>query len=181
MKVESEGGVELDFVAIVNQYEAPLLRYVAGLLPADAGEEAEDIVQNAFLRLHGQVGKNGEDSVRNMRTWLYCVSRNLVMDARRKAVSARKARERLEKEADLSPAGEDMLDELTRREACEQAMAALGDLPDKQREAVFLKVTQDLKLREIAAIMDTSVSGVAYHLNNGMRALATQLKRQGAI
>ena len=58
--------------------ESPLLSY-ALRLAADAGV-AEDIVQEAFMRLHAQF-----DEVREPRRWLYRTVHNLALNHRRQA------------------------------------------------------------------------------------------------
>jgi RNA polymerase sigma-70 factor (ECF subfamily) len=56
--------------------ESPLLSY-AVRLSGDAGA-AEDIVQEAFMRLHAQF-----DEVREPRRWLYRTVHNLALNHRR--------------------------------------------------------------------------------------------------
>src|SRR5271169_7013249 len=58
--------------------ESPLLSY-ALRLAGDAGV-AEDIVQEAFMRLHAQF-----EEVREPRRWLYRTVHNLALNHRRKA------------------------------------------------------------------------------------------------
>ena len=58
--------------------ESPLLSY-ALRLAGDAGV-AEDIVQEAFMRLHAQF-----DEVREPRRWLYRTVHNLALNHRRQA------------------------------------------------------------------------------------------------
>ena len=176
------GERQLDFAVIVKRYEAPLLRYVGNLLPSGTAEKTEDIVQETFLRLHRQTEKRGEDSIKKLSTWLFRVAHNLVMDARRKRLRETKAQKIL---ADETPGGatggDGIMDNLVQREACERAMAELAELPEKQREVLLLKITQDLKLREIAEVMDISISNVAYHMNLGLQRLSRRLKTAGVI
>ena len=164
----------------MEQHEAALLRYVAHLLPADAGEAAEDIAQEAFLRLHRQVETHGDGSVRKVSTWLFRVARNLAMDSRRRKLRDRKARKTLMETVEHTVEEvSDPGDDAARREMCARAMAELDALPDKQREVLVLRVVEDMKMREIAEVMDISISNVAYHLNNGLRQLAGRLKTAG--
>ena len=65
-------------VSAQQQYEERLLRY-ATRLTGDA-ELARDIVQETFARLCGESAKLNGD----LLPWLYTVSRNLAMDARRR-------------------------------------------------------------------------------------------------
>ena len=58
--------------------ESPLLNYALRL--ADERGAAEDIVQEAFMRLHAQF-----DEVREPRKWLYRTAHNLALNQRRDA------------------------------------------------------------------------------------------------
>src|SRR5512141_1804733 len=66
--------IEQAFVAL----ESPLLIYALRLLQVQA--TAEDIVQEAFMRLHAQF-----DEVREPRRWLYRTVHNLALNHRRQA------------------------------------------------------------------------------------------------
>lgn len=99
------GGGEptLCLTAAVERYETPLLRYAGQMLRGDH-EYAQDIVQEAFLRLHRQMGNDAmappdansdatnATTITNDkapgagaggRAWLYKVVHNLVIDALR--------------------------------------------------------------------------------------------------
>ncbi|HUU67996.1 MAG TPA: sigma factor, partial [Planctomycetota bacterium] len=62
-----------DFAAAVSEFETPLLRYVRQFFGNDA-ESAEEVVQEAFLRLHRQVEQHGAASIENMPSWLFRVA-----------------------------------------------------------------------------------------------------------
>jgi RNA polymerase sigma factor (sigma-70 family) len=140
--------IQLDLPALVSQYESPLLRYAGQLLrPNDS--EIEDIVQDAFLRLHKQVCQHGDQSVSHPGTWLYKVTRNLVMDTLRKRKVRNTGGTRIVQEAvdaglvdglSENSDGADTLGDLEYKEACDHALAELQKLPHKQKEAVLLKV-----------------------------------------
>ena len=79
--------------------ESPLLSY-ALRLAGDAGV-AEDIVQEAFMRLHAQF-----DEVREPRRWLYRTVHNLALNHRRQAgkiVLAQPARRRRRARQPMTP------------------------------------------------------------------------------
>ena len=168
-----------DFRAIVTPYETPLLRYLRRMTsPA----EAEDLAQEAFLRLHREVLRMGPGGVRKVGGFLFKIAHNLALDDRRR----RKARASLKERAarDLPPPEEDTPEGLAaviRRAACEKALEELKALPPKQRRVLLLKVVQDFKVREIAEITGMSVGNAAYHLNAALRELARRLKAAGVI
>src|SRR5215207_10543482 len=67
------GSIEEAFTAL----ESPLLIYALRLLQVRAS--AEDVVQEAFMKLHAQF-----DEVRQPRRWLYRTVHNLALNHRRK-------------------------------------------------------------------------------------------------
>ncbi len=189
----------MDFSEIVPQFESALLRYVGQLLrPNDP--EVEDIVQDAFLRLHRYVGKHGEGAVRNVQTWLYKVAHNLTMDTLRKRKVRKDGQARVVQDAvdagtvdglqsasspslhDASPGdGADALGQLEHREACQRAIEELHRLPEHQKEAVLLKLMQGMTIRQISEITGVSIGNVGYRINQGLAELSRRLKTAGVI
>jgi len=168
-----------DFRAIVQRYETPLLRYLRRMTSPG---EAEDLAQEAFLRLHREVLRTGPGGVRKIGGFLFKIAHNLALDDRRR----RKARASLKERAarDLPPPDENTPEGLAaviRRAACEKALEELKALPAKQRRVLLLKVVQDFKVREIAEITGMSVGNAAYHLNAALKGLARRLKAAGVI
>lgn len=191
----------IDFTCLVPRLESSLLRYVAQLL-GRADADLQDIVQDAFLRLHKQVHEHGDDSVQNVSTWLFRVAHNLTMDTLRK----RKVRKQTHlKMTGQSPASaqnasssssskgaaafdspkvqhdEDTLGDLERQEACTMAMSELATLPDHQRQALTLKMIEGLTIREIAVVTETSIGNVGYRISQGLAELSRRLKKAGVI
>ena len=177
--------VRRDFAGVVDAYETPLLRYARHLIgPNEA--DAEDVVQETFLRLHRHVERHGPQSVRNLARWLFHVTHNVALDSLRRKATHQKAREGLsgikgraaEIERGNSPEG---LTALVRRAACERALEELGKLPDEQRHVLLLKVIQDMTMRDIAHITGTLLGNVAYQLNQALKGLGRRLKAAGVI
>lgn len=199
MANDSASTTQLDFTEIVPRYECALLRYVGQLLrPSDP--DVEDIVQDAFLRLHRYVGERGHDSVRNIQTWLYKVAHNLTMDTLRKRKVRKDGQQRIVQDAvesgsvdGLQPpptreydpsstsGGVDALGQLEHREACQHALAELQQLPEHQKEAVLLKMIQGLTIRQISEITGVSIGNVGYRINQGLAELSRRLKTAGVI
>ncbi len=62
-------GVRFDLDAIIDRFQAPLLRYAQQMLGPGSGE-AEEVVQDTFIRLHRQVMRHGPHSIDNLPGWL---------------------------------------------------------------------------------------------------------------
>jgi len=176
---------EYDFAAVVAQYETPLLRYAAQILGKGAAGGAEDVVQEAFLRLHRQVLRHGEGSVRNLSSWIYRVAHNLAMDQIRKQQREKRGKERARQQGVIpstEPEDEvDALGEMMHREACDKALEELHNLPESQKHVLLLKIIQGMTFREIGEVTGLTPGNAAYRIDCGLRALAKKLKTSGVI
>jgi RNA polymerase sigma-70 factor (ECF subfamily) len=173
-----------DLMAVVARYQSPLLRYVQRMLDR-TDPEAEDIVQEAFVRLHRQVAGHGAASIKNLTTWLFRVAHNLTIDARRRR-SRRKRFPETTVDPDVRPAERaanelDALGEVLRREARQVALRELGLLEEQQRQVVLLKIIQGMTFREVAKVVGISVSLVNHRLNQGFAELAQRLRKAGVV
>ena len=173
-----------DLMAVVAHYQSPLLRYVGQML-GRIDHEAEDIVQEAFVRLHRQVAGHGSGSVKHLMTWLFRVTHNLTIDVLRQ-----RSRQKHVLETTIDPvvlseeqaADElDALSEVLRQEARQVALCELAQLDDQQRQVVLLRVIQEMTLRQVAEVVGISVSMVNYRLNQGLTELAQRLRRAGIV
>ncbi|MHC4744622.1 MAG: RNA polymerase sigma factor [Planctomycetota bacterium] len=182
------GGAPLDagdLMAVVARYQSPLLRYVGRML-GGLDHEAEDIVQEAFIRLNRQVTAEGATSVKHLTTWLFRVAHNLTIDAvRRRSRKKRRAEAVVDPDvlsnAEAAADEMDALGEVLRREARQVALRELAQLDEQQRQVVLLKVIQGMSLREVAEVVGISVSMVNYRLNQGLNELAQRLRKAGVV
>jgi RNA polymerase sigma-70 factor (ECF subfamily) len=187
-KAKASAGVKpldaSDLMAVVTRYQSPLLRYVGQML-GGLDHEAEDIVQEAFVRLHRQVAGHGSGSVKHLTTWLFRVTHNLTIDMLRQRTKSRRPPVTNVDPSMLSEeqaADElDALGEVLRQEARQVALRELSQLDDQQRQVVLLKVIQGMTLRQVARVIGISVSLVNYRLNQGLTELARRLRRAGVV
>ena len=134
--------------------------------------EAEDVAQDAMMRLW-RVAPDWRSGEAKVSTWLYRVTANLCLDRLRK-------RRDLALDSDTEPvdtalAAPDILQEQDRRDALQ---AALNTLPDRQRQAVFLRHIEGLSNPEISQIMQISARAVESLTARGKRALAAELENR---
>jgi RNA polymerase sigma-70 factor (ECF subfamily) len=158
--------------------ESPLLSYSLRLA-GDPGV-AEDIVQEAFMRLHAQF-----DEVREPRRWLYRTVHNLALNHRRQAG----------KIVPLTPAGDDGApaasettdpqplpdEQIARWEGIGLVRLSLESLDDRSRELIRLKFNEDLSYKEISARTGLNVGHVGYLLHHALKAVADELARNGVV
>ena len=158
--------------------ESPLLSY-ALRLAGDAGA-AEDIVQEAFMRLHAQL-----DEVREPRRWLYRTVHNLALNHRRQAG---KIVPLSPPGDDGSPAADDTADpqplpdeQIARLEGIGLVRLCLETLDDRSRELIRLKFNEELSYKEISARTGLKMGHVGYLLHHALKAVADELTRNGVV
>ena len=138
-----------------------------------------------FVRLHRQVARKGQQSIRNLTNWLFRSAHNLTIDMIRRR--ARRIRTTQSSDESGSLAHEQVADELDalsevlREEAREVTLRELSKLDDELRQVVSLKIIQGMTLREVAEVVGVSVSLVNYRLNKGLTELARRLQKSGVV
>jgi RNA polymerase sigma-70 factor (ECF subfamily) len=131
--------------------------------------EAEDVAQEAFLRLWRFAPRWRPDEAR-VGTWLHRVALNLCLDRR-----ARKREELGEPPAAVDPAPGPAR-ALQQREMADHVRAALDRLPDAQRNAIALCHYQGMRNIEAAEVMGVSVEALESLLARGRRKLREELR-----
>lgn len=150
------------------------LRHAARVL-GDRGE-AEDVAQEAMLRLWKAAADWRQDGPAQPSTWLHRVVANLAVDrlrARGRAVGLDP-----EMEAalpDTRPGTEARMIEADRMAALD---AALATLPERQRQAVVLRHIEGMSNPEIAQVLEVGVEAVESLTARGKRALSAALDGQ---
>ena len=139
-------------------------------------EEAEDVVQDSFLRLwkHARRWKPG---AARFSTWLYQVTANGCRDRLRKRRDH--SAEAVDWLVDDTPGGREQLQQAERDAVVQQAV---NELPDRQREALLLSHYDGMGNQDIAAVLEVSVEAVESLLARARRRLRDELaplKTQG--
>jgi len=166
---------------LVLRWEQPLYRFVYRMLPRQ--EDALDICQETFLRVLKKADRFRRGS--RFSTWMYQIALNLCRDKarRRKRWGLLMARD-LEIDDRVAPTPEqEERQDPTRRIETDQSRAAvvraLKEIPPEQREVLILKEFEELKFKEIAAILECPESTVKSRMYYGLNGLRQALARQG--
>ena len=141
--------------------------------------DAEDLTQEAFTRAFRGLSNFRGDS--SFSTWMYRIAVNVCLNW----VSSRKAIT-FELTDDVVDAKPTPVEQASKSETRSTVREAVSQLPEKQRMALVLRVYEELPHKEIAKIMECSVSTSKTHfffaLKNLKRklAVATQTSGEGA-
>ncbi len=174
-KPESAGDPSVNLRELFAALETPLLHYAIHLVQKH--DVAQDVVQEAFLRLHERL-----DSVREPKAWLYRTVHNLAMTHHRKN---KKVIALDFEDANGFPEPSDVEalpdEQLVRMEAVGMAMLCLDRLKESSRELVHLKFMENLSYKEIAERTGLTVGNVGYKLHHAIKFLAKELKKEGIL
>jgi RNA polymerase sigma factor (sigma-70 family) len=172
-KPESESIAEL-----FEKLESPLLSYA--LRFAAAADMAQDLVQEAFLRLHAQF-----DQVREPRRWLYRTVHNLALNRRRddrRIVPLKGNPGETDSALDAALDPQPLPDEqIARWEGVGLVRLSLQNLDARSRELLTLKFNDELSYKEISARTGLKVGHVGYLLHHSIKALAAELAKAGLV
>lgn len=140
------------FAAIHLRYHERLLAFARRLLHG-TGHDAEDVVQDAFIRAVASLRATGGEM--HLRPWLYMIVRNRAMDELRKP--GRVAAE-LDEVAHLRPAeGADPALRAIERELLGDVVAEIGRLPERQRLALVMRELEGATHVEMSEALGTSI------------------------
>ncbi|OUM95231.1 MAG: RNA polymerase sigma factor SigW [Thermobacillus sp. ZCTH02-B1] len=168
------------FAEIVALYQDKLYHLAFRML--GSRQEAEDVTQEAFLRVYRNLDRYDEGM--KFSTWIYRIATNLCIDRLRKrkqtfSLDAESAEhEGLDGYAfipgdDRTPENEMLLTETQRivREAIET-------LPAKYKSVMVLRYLHDLSLQEIGEVLDMPVTTVKTRVHRGREFLRKKLERK---
>ncbi len=162
---------EDDFVELFRLYRLKAFHYALQTL--GNADDAMDVTQEAFLRLHRHWRRR--DPSRPFAPWLYSVVRNLAIDLMRKRATR--------KESDLEAAAPSVSPaptpeaEASRSELRQTLWREIERLPDVQREALLLRDWHGLSYGEIAVATSTTVTTVNSRIHDARLRLRERLRR----
>jgi RNA polymerase sigma-70 factor (ECF subfamily) len=133
--------------------------------------EAEDVAQEAMLRLWRQAGdwRSGEARV---STWLYRVTHNLCIDRLRK----RRPSAPLDEAPEPQDPAVSPLERLANSEESRALARAIFALPERQRQALVMRHFDGLSNPEIGERLDCSVEAVESLLARARRQLTDEMR-----
>ena len=166
--VRTEWSADMAVIELYSAHYKSLVR-LAAMLVRDT-QTAEEVVQDAFVSMHDGWGrlKDTDKALAYMRQAVVNKSRSVL-------------RHRVVVDKNLQDAPPDMPSAehgafvLLERAA---VVAALRELPERQREAIVLRYYAELSEAEIATAMKISRGAVKSHTSRGMAALRAALEQE---
>ena len=161
---------ELEALASIDSLYRTALRLTR--VPADA----EDLVQDTYLKAFRAA--DSFEAGTNLRAWLFTILhntfRNRTRDRSREPITADS--ETVERAAERPTQGGATPESLLMRDVLgPELQAAVDDLPDSFRQAVWLRDVEEFSYAEIASMLDVPIGTVMSRISRGRRMLFERL------
>jgi RNA polymerase sigma-70 factor (ECF subfamily) len=168
--LKNEKTRDLAFQKLVNKYKERLYWHIRKMVMDH--DDADDILQNTFIKVWRSVDKFREES--SLYTWLYRIATNeslsfINSNKRRSMVPMNDTSEFLMNnlESDVYFDG----DEIQLR-----LQEAILKLPEKQRIVFNLKYFEEMKYEEMSQVLDTSVGALKASFHHAVKKVEEYLK-----
>ena len=161
------------FDTLFGRYRAPVYNFARVMLGHADG--AEDMLQEAFLTV-ARTARTYEPRGR-FRAWLMRIVRNLCLNR----IQAERVRRRVVAQSGLDivqPASREPSppERLERDERMARVRRLIGELPERQREALVLYAFERMSYREIGEALDAPMGTVKTLIHRARAALARALE-----
>lgn len=160
-----------DYVAIIDRFETPILRYIFRMTGA-AHEEVEELGQMTFIKAYRSL--NGFDTRLKLSSWLYRIAHNVCVDYLRK--NSKRNHMSLDAEDEYSQA---LIEKIITEDTGSVHLAkdverrAVRDiirmLPDKYRTVMILFFLEEKSYEEISDILQIPINTVGTLLNRAKK------------
>lgn len=132
----------MEVASIYKQFHSELLGYVKSKIRSR--EDAEDILQNVFIKISSNVDKLAEDV--KLKSWIFTITRNAIIDYyrgnanRKKVAISEEIHEDLVEQEDIDPT-----------KGLDQCMnTMIGLLPDEYRDIIVESEINGVKQKDLA-------------------------------
>jgi RNA polymerase sigma factor (sigma-70 family) len=147
-------GHERAFDAIVERYRKQLVRFCGRILPES---RCEDAVQQAFINAHAALV--GSDEPVQLKPWLYAITRNAALNMHRQNGWNY---EQIPLDFDGVRRPDQVFEQ---RSELQQTVAAVNELPERQRDALVMREFEGRSYDEIAVALGANDGAVRQLLN----------------
>ena len=166
------GGCELCFQQIVFRYQGKLLSFISRRVKSQ--HDAEDILQDTFVQAYKNL-KSFDDRWQ-FSTWIYTIANRLIVSFFRKQKASN-----ISIEDNIPSPGNSQLDSIDANEQTKLFWKKISEsLPDNQFAAIWLKYAGEMKVKQIAEVLDKSEANIKIILFRARNTIATLFADQKA-
>ena len=132
----------MEVAGIFEQFHQSLLAYIRSKI--NSREDAEDILQNIFIRISANLGKLSDEE--KLKSWVYAITRNAIIDYYR--TNGSKKNIALDARIEESIPDEPQVDATKGLDQCIHSMIRL--LPEEYRDIIIDAEINGLKQKDLA-------------------------------
>lgn len=148
---------------IWREYHSKLSAFIRSRI---TGDVADDVIQDVFMKVHTRIETLNDDS--KLESWLYQITRNAITDHYRSNKPTGELPDWVEQ-----PKSDEA--ESVRRELSSCLEPMIKRLPDKYREAIQLSEIEKKTQKEVAELVNISLSGAKSRVQRGRTLLKNML------
>ena len=141
------------FRVLHDRYRQRLFAYVRQMLSAGSRQDAEDVLQDVFVRAYGALRNDNRDM--NVRAWLYRVAHNRCIDHLRRPVPPPAEVFEVSRKPLHDP-----VEEAQRRDDLRRLVLDVANLPEQQRSALLMREIDGMTYADLAVALDVTVPAV---------------------
>lgn len=146
-------GSDEAFGAIHDRYRQRLFAYTRQMLSAGPRQDAEDVLQDVFVRAYGALRVDEREV--NVRAWLYRVAHNRCIDHLRRPTPPPAEIFEMSRKPLHDP-----IEEAQRREDLARLVEDVGRLPEQQRSALLMREIDGMSYADLATALDVTIPAV---------------------
>ena len=162
---------EKAFKLLVNEYKERLYWHIRRMVLIH--EDADDVLQNTFIKVHKNIGKFKGDS--KLYSWMYRIATNESINLLQKKARAKYVT--LE-EYKTSVAENLHTDVLYNGDRIDQILQkTVQSLPEKQQLVFNLKYFEKMTYEEISEILETSIGGLKATYHHAVKKIEKEIKK----
>jgi RNA polymerase sigma factor (sigma-70 family) len=147
------GGEDEAFRVIHDRYRQRLFAYVRQMLGSRSRQDAEDVLQDVFVRAYGSL--RTDDRPLLLRAWLYRVAHNRCIDVLRRPTPAPQEIFEVSRKPLHDP-----IEEAQRRDDLARLVRDVAALPEQQRSALLMREIDGMPYAEISDALGVTVPAV---------------------
>lgn len=158
-------------IKVFDELRLPVYRYLVCIHLAP--QDAEEIVQETFLRLYKHLHSGGREN--NLRGWVFRVAHNIGINRVKghrfvTAITAEQWADLIESATDPAPGPEELA---LKKEIMMRVQATVSALSPQQQQCLHLRI-EGFRYREIAEILGISMSSVQEFLRRAVEKLTRE-------
>lgn len=172
---ELRQGSQHAFDVIFRRYHQALCFFARRLMPDSPPGQAEELVQDAFLKLWER--RANFEKLTAVKAFLYIATRNACLNClERERVQQRKQAQYLYTVADSEEA---VIDEIIYTEVLREVSQAIETLPEQCQRIIKMAYEEGLSPKEIASKLNLSISTINNQKSRGISLLKRRISNVG--